>query len=202
MEKTFTFVVNGQPRTVTTDPERPLLEVLREDLHLTGTKDGCGEGQCGALPPLVDGRSVHSCPDVHQRSGPADDPDDRGLGDRRQAASGPQRHFWPKMRLQCGHGTPGMVVAVVGLLNDTPHPTDDEILSQACRINSAAAAATPTSSPPSSGLRRTPRPRCDEREPNLARKCGALESEEPVERLAYEFAFSWRKFVQVLVPAC
>ena len=61
MEKTLTFVVNGQSRTVTTAPERPLLEVLREDLQLTGTKYGCGEGQCGACTVLIDGRSAHAC---------------------------------------------------------------------------------------------------------------------------------------------
>src|SRR6478735_1435699 len=58
---TLRFTVNGQPRTVTTDPERPLLDVLREDLQLTGTKYGCGETQCGACSVLMDGRRVFSC---------------------------------------------------------------------------------------------------------------------------------------------
>ncbi len=61
MEATITFSVNGRPTTVTTDPDRPLLEVLREDLHLTGTKCGCGEGRCGACTVLVAGRTTHSC---------------------------------------------------------------------------------------------------------------------------------------------
>ena len=61
MERTITFTVNGQRKTVTTDPDRPLLEVLREDLGLTGTKYGCGEGQCGACTVLIDGKSALAC---------------------------------------------------------------------------------------------------------------------------------------------
>lgn len=61
MEKTFTFTVNGQSRSVTTDPDRPLLEVLREDLQLTGTKFGCGEGHCGACTVLIGGKTVVTC---------------------------------------------------------------------------------------------------------------------------------------------
>src|SRR6185503_19276175 len=61
MEKTISFIVNGQPRTVTTEPDRPLLEVLREDLQLTGTKYGCGEGQCRACTVLLDDKPVTSC---------------------------------------------------------------------------------------------------------------------------------------------
>src|ERR1051326_9101176 len=55
------FTVNGKSATVATDPQRPLLDVLREDLHLTGAKYGCGEGQCGACSVLVDGKRVFSC---------------------------------------------------------------------------------------------------------------------------------------------
>ena len=57
----ITFTLNGQRRTVTTDADRRLLDVLREDLQLTGTKYGCGEGQCGACTVIVDGRRVNSC---------------------------------------------------------------------------------------------------------------------------------------------
>src|SRR3954447_3440883 len=61
VDTTVKFTVNGQRRTVTTDPGRPLLDVLREDLQLTGTKYGCGESQCGACSVLVDGKRVFSC---------------------------------------------------------------------------------------------------------------------------------------------
>ena len=61
MEKAFTFLVNGEKHTLTTDPRRPLLEVLREEFQLTGTKYGCGEGQCRACTVLVNGKPVPSC---------------------------------------------------------------------------------------------------------------------------------------------
>src|ERR1035441_8989587 len=61
MDSTIAFTVNGQPRTVTTDPQRPLLDVLREELKLTGTKYGCGEGQCRACTVLLNGKPVASC---------------------------------------------------------------------------------------------------------------------------------------------
>ena len=60
-DATMNFTVNGERRTVTTDPTRPLLDVLREELHLTGAKYGCGESQCGACSVLVDGTRVFSC---------------------------------------------------------------------------------------------------------------------------------------------
>src|SRR5438552_11654695 len=61
MNTSHTFTVNGQTRRVTTDPDRPLLEVLREDLHLTGAKYGCGEGQCRACTVLLNGKAVAAC---------------------------------------------------------------------------------------------------------------------------------------------
>ena len=61
MDVKLTLTVNGEKKTVTTDPKRRLLDVLREDLHLTGTKYGCGQSQCGACTVLINGRAVHSC---------------------------------------------------------------------------------------------------------------------------------------------
>ena len=61
MDKAFTFSVNGKSRTVTTDPDRPLLDVLREDLQLTGAKYGCGHGQCRACTVLIAGKAAPSC---------------------------------------------------------------------------------------------------------------------------------------------
>src|SRR5437588_12601029 len=61
MDATITFKINGQSRTITTEPQRTLLEVLREDLALTGTKYGCGEGQCRACTVLMEGNPVRSC---------------------------------------------------------------------------------------------------------------------------------------------
>ena len=58
---TLNFIVNGKPVTLETEPDRRLLDILREDLHLTGTKEGCAEGECGACTVLLDGEAVHSC---------------------------------------------------------------------------------------------------------------------------------------------
>jgi len=129
MDKSITFVVNGQERTVTTDPDRPLLEVLREDLQLTGTKYGCGEGQCGACSVLVDGQRVHSC------QTPVGAVERCSILTIEGLASGDQLHpvqeaFLAENALQCGYCTPGMVLAVAGLLNDKPQPTDAEILTR------------------------------------------------------------------------
>lgn len=126
MDRTITFTVNGQSRSVTTDPERPLLEVLREDLQLTGTKFGCGERQCGACTVLVNDRPVLSC---STRVATADGKTIvtiEGL-----SANGElhpvQEAFLEEGALQCGYCTPGMIMAAVGLLNRNPEPTEDEI---------------------------------------------------------------------------
>ncbi len=127
MEATITFSVNGRPTTVTTEPDRPLLEVLREDLHLTGTKCGCGEGRCGACTVLVAGKTTHSCiTPVGKVAGQA------VLTIEGLAASGKlhpvQEAFLAEGAVQCGYCTPGMIMALVGLLQQRPHPTDEEVL--------------------------------------------------------------------------
>ena len=128
-EKTISFTVNGQPRTVTTDPGRPLLEVLREDLGLTGTKYGCGEGRCGACTVLLGGKSVRSC------ITPVADAEGQTILTIEGLATGEKLHpvqeaFLTEGAVQCGYCTPGMILGVVGLLNEKPNPTDAEILSR------------------------------------------------------------------------
>jgi aerobic-type carbon monoxide dehydrogenase small subunit (CoxS/CutS family) len=123
---TLTFTVNGQKRTVTTHPDRPLLDVLREDLQLTGTKYGCGEGQCGACSVLVDGKRVFSCKTAAQKV------DGKTLQTIEGLAAGDTLHpvqaaFVAEGAFQCGYCTPGMIVACVSLLNEKPKPTDEEI---------------------------------------------------------------------------
>jgi len=129
MEKTFAFTVNGQPRTVTTDAQRPLLEVLREDLGLTGTKYGCGEGRCGACTVVVDDSSVLSC------TTPVAAVDKQTIRTIEGLATGEKLHpvqeaFLAEGALQCGYCTPGMILAVVGLLNQKPKPTEAEIMAR------------------------------------------------------------------------
>jgi aerobic-type carbon monoxide dehydrogenase small subunit (CoxS/CutS family) len=127
MDATITFTVNGQPRTLTTDPERPLLDVLREDLQLTGTKYGCGEAKCGACTVLIDGKCMPSCTTPVAKVAGKTVLTIEGLatGD---ALHPVQDAFLAEEAFQCGFCTPGMIVATVGLLKETPDPTDEEIL--------------------------------------------------------------------------
>ena len=128
MDSTITFTVNGQTRTVTTDPKRPLLDVLREDFKLTGTKYGCGEGQCAACTVLVDGQPIHSCiTKVGSVSGKRITTIE-GL-ERGGKLHPVQEAFLAADALQCGYCTPGMILGVVALLEHNPHPKDAEIAS-------------------------------------------------------------------------
>ena len=126
MDSTITFTVNGQARTVSTDPRRPLLEVLREDLKLTGTKYGCGEGACRACTVLLDGRSVASCVT------PIAEADKKSILTIEGLAKNGQLHpvqqaFLEEGASQCGYCTAGMIMGVVGLLSEQAHPSEDEI---------------------------------------------------------------------------
>lgn len=127
MDLKMTLTVNGKEHPVTTDPQRPLLEVLREDLHLTGTKYGCGEGACGACSVLVEGRRIFSC------STPVSEVQGKSITTIEGLASGERLHpvqeaFLAESAFQCGYCTPGMILATVALLNHKPNPSDQEII--------------------------------------------------------------------------
>jgi aerobic-type carbon monoxide dehydrogenase small subunit (CoxS/CutS family) len=134
--ETFTLTVNGQRHTVTTEPQRPLLEVLREDLHLTGPKLGCGEGQCGACTVLVEGQRDHSCIlPIREAAGKAITTiEGLGSGDKLHPV---QEAFAEEGAMQCGFCTSGMIMSTVALLNAKPKPSDAEIVdwmnAQICR---------------------------------------------------------------------
>jgi aerobic-type carbon monoxide dehydrogenase small subunit (CoxS/CutS family) len=126
MEGTFHLTVNGQSRTVTTDPRRTLLDVLREELNLTGSKYGCGEGQCGACSVLIDGKREFSC------SVSIADADGKTVRTVEGLAEGDKLHpvqeaFLTEGAFQCGYCTPGMIMTAVGLLEKTQHPSEAEI---------------------------------------------------------------------------
>lgn len=128
--------VNGQQRTLSTDPQRPLLEVLREEFQLTGTKYGCGEGQCGACTVLVDGRRLLSCVTPVSRVDGKTITTIEGLA-QGDALHPVQEAFLAEGAIHCGYCTPGMVLSTVALLKEKPHPTDADIQSglagQLCR---------------------------------------------------------------------
>src|ERR1051325_6978884 len=128
MDATFTFTVNGKPHTVTTDPQRPLLDILREDLQLTGTKYGCGEGQCRACTVLVNGKPVSSCVTPISQAENQDVLTIEGLakGDRLHPV---QQAFLAEGASQCGYCTAGMILGVVSLLNDNPKATASDLRS-------------------------------------------------------------------------
>ncbi len=124
---TFRFTVNGKARAVETDPERPLLEVLREEFGLTGTKFGCGEGQCGACTVLLDNRPVRSCITPVRTAQNRKITTIEGLADA-PALHPVQQAFLEETALQCGYCTAGMIMRTVALLQTYPNPTDAQIV--------------------------------------------------------------------------
>ena len=123
---TISFTVNGEKRKVDAPPMKRLLDVLREDLHLTGTKEGCGEGECGSCSVRMDGELVNSClVPVLQAEG-AEIETVEGLG-RAGELHPIQQAFLECGGAQCGICTPGMLMATAQLLAVNPHPTIGEI---------------------------------------------------------------------------
>ena len=110
------FTVNGEARRVEVFPMARLLDVLREELKLTGTKEGCGEGECGACTVIIDGQIVNGA-QITTIEGVA-------VGDDLHAV---QQAFIEHGGAQCGICTPGMVLAAVDLLNRNPEPSEDDI---------------------------------------------------------------------------
>ncbi len=120
------FTLNGRAVSFDGSGSRRLLDVLREDLRLTGTKEGCGEGECGACSVLIDGEIVDSClVAVGQVEGRAVTTVE-GLAPPDEL-SPLQRAFIDHGAAQCGICTPGMVLAAHVLLENTPHPTETEV---------------------------------------------------------------------------
>ena len=118
--------VNGSPVELHGHPMDRLLDVLRRELRLTGTKEGCGEGECGACSVLVDGELVNSClvPLLHADGASITTIEGVASGERLHAV---QEAFITHGGAQCGICTPGMVLAAVSLLERTPEPSLDDI---------------------------------------------------------------------------
>lgn len=119
--------INGKKYLVKTDPLKRLIDVLREDLRLTGTKEGCGEGECGACSVIINGKLVNSClVPVGQLSSGDEILTIEGVS---KTALGKkiQRSFISAGAIQCGFCTPGMVMAAYALLKDNKRPKLEEI---------------------------------------------------------------------------
>jgi len=120
------LVVNQKHYRLQVDPDRMLLWVLRDELELTGSKYGCGEGQCGACTVLIDGAPVRSC--ITRASTVAGKQITTIEGIAQNGRLHPvQEAFIQADAMQCGYCTPGMIVSGVGLLRKTPHPSEAEI---------------------------------------------------------------------------
>lgn len=118
--------INGRSQDLLTSPHRTLLQVLREDLGLTGTKHGCGEGDCGACTVLLDGRPVNSCLVLAAQAQGREVTTIEGLahGDRLDPL---QQAFVEKGAIQCGFCTPGMILSAKALLDGKKSPSEGEI---------------------------------------------------------------------------
>ena len=128
----LTFTVNGEARAIEIWPMARLLDVLREELRLTGTKEGCGEGECGACSVLIDGELVNSCLVPAAQVAGAQITTIEGLtnnnnGPGTEALHAVQEAFIECGGAQCGICTPGMIMAAVYLLRHNPHPTESDI---------------------------------------------------------------------------
>ena len=126
MKRPLSITVNGIDRTILVEPWYSLLDTLRDELRLTGTKKGCDEGDCGACTVLLNGQPVTSCLVLAQSAHDAEVTTVEGLASGGELHA-VQRSFAEHGGLQCGYCTPGLIMATVGLLNENPDPTEEEV---------------------------------------------------------------------------
>lgn len=124
--KTLDFILNGEACHTEIPEDATLLKVLRDILHLTGTKEGCGEGDCGACTVLVDGRSVNSCLFPAVQAEGCQVMTIEGVEAHPELAR-IQKAFVDYGAVQCGFCSSGMIMSTVALLQKNPKPTEEEI---------------------------------------------------------------------------
>jgi aerobic carbon-monoxide dehydrogenase small subunit len=123
---TITLIVNNETYDMAVEPNRTLLEVLRNDLHLTGTKESCGEGACGSCTVLVDDQPVRSCLTLAVAMEGRHITTIEGLS-QGGAMDPVQNAFVTHHAIQCGFCSPGMILTAYALLKENPNPTEEEI---------------------------------------------------------------------------
>jgi aerobic-type carbon monoxide dehydrogenase small subunit (CoxS/CutS family) len=127
MPNTHALQINGRTFSLDADPDIPLLSILREQLDLTGTKYGCGEGQCGACTVLIDGRAHRSCMTPLSLASGKSIVTIEGLA-KDDHLHPVQQAFLDEGAMQCAYCTSGMIMSAVSLLNNRENPSDAEIL--------------------------------------------------------------------------
>ena len=126
MKQLIQLTVNGEPYEIRVEPWKTLVEVIREDIGLTGTKEACSTGECSSCTVLIDGKPVNSCLVLAVEAQGKDIVTVEGLA--REGKLHPiQEAFIRHGAIQCGVCTPGMLLSVKALLDDNPHPTEAEV---------------------------------------------------------------------------
>ena len=127
MKQTLHFILNGEPVQAEIEPHLTLLQLLRDELELTGTKEGCSMGECGACTVLLDGKTLNSCIfpalEVEGKSVTTIE----GIAGAKGDLHPIQKAFIEHGAIQCGFCTPGMVLSAKALLDENPKPTEEEI---------------------------------------------------------------------------
>jgi carbon-monoxide dehydrogenase small subunit len=129
MKKTISFILNGEATAVEVEPHLTLLQLLRDKLELTGAKEGCGMGECGACTVLLNGKTVNSCIFPAMEVEGKNVTTIEGLTDAQGNLHPIQKAFIEYGAIQCGFCTPGMVLSAKALLDENTKPTEEEIRS-------------------------------------------------------------------------
>jgi len=124
--KKIKFRLNGRSYVLDVKPSKTLLEMIREDLKLTGTKEGCGEGECGACTVIMDGKTVNSCIVLAVEADNKEITTIEGIADNGKLHP-IQEAFISQGGMQCGFCTPGMIMSAKTLLENNPRPNEQEI---------------------------------------------------------------------------
>lgn len=126
MKKHISFKINGREESLNVDCDKTLLKMIREDLYMTGTKEGCGEGECGACTIIIDGVAVNSCLMLAPEADGKEILTIEGLSENGELST-LQKMFIEHHAFQCGFCTPGMIMSAKALLDKNPNPTRDEV---------------------------------------------------------------------------
>ena len=126
MKHEISFTINGEKVHLEVEPNKTLLKMIREDLNLTGAKEGCGAGECGSCTVIIDGKAVNSCMMLAAEADGKDIMTVEGLA--KSGVLDPlQETFIKNAALQCGYCTPGMLMSAKALLMRNPNPSEDDI---------------------------------------------------------------------------